>query len=1164
MSTQTLTLPAWVQPVGKGNQTVYRIRPLFQLRPETEHRRFERAITLFSREIRQYLQYTNSNRNELDSILWLGFHPDLTHQTIPLQFRSGSREVNGNFSVVTYELQGQKIVCLPGVDNHMFIAHKDESGKVRLAEQTEAVLQDLFRNKRHKFGKDWNPEETYAKSGEFITTVDVSVSIKPASFPFACSCFPQASSLLGGGDVFDGAEEIEKVAQDLNQLYPYELQRAYSQSHLVSQIQQLLFQKENVPLVLIGSLGVGKTTLLHEVVYQHMEQHQKKEFFRVEKVWHLDPVRVIAGMSIVGMWQKRFEAILQHAIHRLDDHGKKTDKIFIDNPVALLRVGKSSGSNLHLGALLKSYLEQQELQVILEATPEEWGLLQELDRNFTDLFTIIRVSPTTPEQTARIAVYCRAQLEQEHACQIENLALQQIFTLQRSFLHHKSLPGGVIDLMTQITTKYRHQKITAQDVMTEFGASFQLNHHMFDRSIRLDAKEVRSFMEQRLIGQPEAVDSLVDTVHLIKSGLNDRNKPVSAFLFVGPTGVGKTQAAKVLTQYLFRSEDSMIRFDMNEFIEPHAVTRLIGDLHQPEGQLTGRVRHRPFCVLLLDEIEKAHNKVHDLLLQLLGEGRLTDALGRTVNFTNCIVIMTSNVGAREAGKVVGFGDKTTQAAGQYQKAMRSIFRPEFINRIDRVITFAKLRLEDVMGIARLQMEELLQREGFLRRTTILSVSPDALEQVAQRGFDPELGGRALKRAIEKELTVLAAEQMVQIDANHPILFEIGAQAGQLQPRITPLLPLPASTSWQAPKPPPHHTLQSSLQQLLLLTEQTIEDINHAIDQQKILETSDSTNPGEIYLFRERVLDLKHELQELFWDMKVPLSENAPGYKTALKKTSERWGVPVHNIRDYMSYLHLVEFLHDMQTTAIKAMERSQTEYLQFFLQLAYHRFFAQSILSFQQSRVFLHIESLVKARGQLQIAHLSQEYRNTLTDLGFPPHIHEKQDKTACTLFLQGPRLDTLLQGEHGIHMYYSAFQPPVPLQVTVGILPPDVSEESFAHQLFYPESSTPQTSAASAHDPLPPQVTQPQPSSPTPNHSGHSSDRLNHSSDHFVLRLYTLRSLQSHDAKNGTITDLRTGWINQLDLNTADWLLLFYAGLPKEERISLECIDISDTQKGH
>ncbi|MEK7253232.1 MAG: AAA family ATPase, partial [Bacteroidota bacterium] len=399
---------------------------------------------------------------------------------------------------------------------------------------------------------------------------------------------------------------------------------------------------------------------------------------------------------------------------------------------------------------------------------------------------VMRLQEPDLPTAIRIVLHNRRSLELENDCNITVPAISQLFTIHRNFLKNRALPGSVMKMLAQIAAKYRQRKVDAPEVREEFKATSGLEERIFDEETKLEKEEIRQALETELVGQPAAVAALADTVHLIKAKLTDRNRPLGSFLFIGSTGTGKTHAAKQLCKLLLGNEDSLLRFDMNEYLDPGALHRLIGDPHNPEGQLTGKVRYRPFSVILLDEIEKAHPKIHDLLLQMLDDARLTDSLGRTVDFSNTIIIMTSNLGAREAAQQLGFKIGERDESSVFRKAVENFFRPELVNRIERIVIFNPLTFNEVQKIAQLQIRELLQREGFVRRTTIVNVSPDALDWVARRGFDAKMGGRALKRQIERDLTLLSAEQLLQTPPGTPVIFDILLENNQLQPRITPL------------------------------------------------------------------------------------------------------------------------------------------------------------------------------------------------------------------------------------------------------------------------------------------------------------------------------------------------------------------------------------------
>ncbi len=284
---------------------------------------------------------------------------------------------------------------------------------------------------------------------------------------------------------------------------------------------------------------------------------------------------------------------------------------------------------------------------------------------------------------------------------------------------------------------------------------------------------MRDKLQAQVVGQTEAVEALADVVSVAKARLNDPDRPLAAFLFLGPTGVGKTECAKAIARTLFGEADRLLRFDLNEYNQPGAAARLVGTFSQPEGLLTSAIRRQPFAVVLLDEIEKADPEVFDLLLQLLGEGRLTDSLGRTADFTSALIVMTSNLGVREAEGNLGFVPEADRSFA-YTRAAERFFRPEFFNRLDRVIPFRKLVPEEMGRIARRLVAEVLSREGFAQRKCVLNVAPDALDRVVRAGYDPALGARAMKRAVERELTQPAAARLAALDVNEFTVVTVNA------------------------------------------------------------------------------------------------------------------------------------------------------------------------------------------------------------------------------------------------------------------------------------------------------------------------------------------------------------------------------------------------------
>ena len=296
-------------------------------------------------------------------------------------------------------------------------------------------------------------------------------------------------------------------------------------------------------------------------------------------------------------------------------------------------------------------------------------------------------------------------------------------------------------------------------------------------------------------GQDHALDAFIDSLVLLKARLNDPRRPLATFLLVGPTGVGKTQSAKTLARFLFGSEERLLRFDMNEYVDGDAVARLTGTLREPEGLLTSAIRRQPFAVVLFDEIEKAAPEVFDLLLAVLDEGRLSDALGRVADFTNAVILLSSNLGTRDARSRLGFGSATATGDDVYVGAAEKFFRPEFYNRLDRVIPFRKLAREELEKIARQLLDSVLGRDGLRRRKCLLRVAPEAMSRLVELGHHPELGARALKRTVEREVAQPLARRLSGIAPGAATVAELSFGGGELRLRLRELQPAPRTISW---------------------------------------------------------------------------------------------------------------------------------------------------------------------------------------------------------------------------------------------------------------------------------------------------------------------------------------------------------------------------------
>lgn len=1091
----SLNIPTLVQNIEVDNKSSYYLRPLFMHYPVATHRRFEMAMSQFQKEVKQTFKGFVLSRYNLDGLLWFQFHPELKYRNPVFSFNMGKQYVNGNISMVNFDLQGYTFVCLPSINNYMFMVEKDKSKRVNLIEKTEEVIQQLFRKLKKEQGKEFDPNIYFSREKEFITSVRVNVNIGYGGFKFEQTQDNWFFSRLHNNQNFIGAVEIEKVGYDLNSNYPSQLRRAYYQDDLVNQLYKIIYQPENTPIALVGKEGVGKHTIIQEVIWRYESKYYGARKGGKQRMWHLDPTRVIAGMSIVGMWQKRFEAILKY-IKKPSETAKRSDKLVVDNVVAMLRIGKSSQNDMTLSDVLKPYLEKRQLQMVIVATPEEWKVLQEQDRRFSDLFQVIRLQEPSPEMAVKIVLQQRKALELENACEITIQAIDQIFTIQRNYLKHKALPGAVMKLLTQLAVKYKFQEVDVPEVREEFETFSGLKERIFDTTHTFEENEVQKAIARELVGQPDAVNTLANLVHTIKAKLTDKSKPLGSFMFIGPTGVGKTQAAKVLCHYLMGNEDSLMRFDMNEYIDGSSVQRLIGDYNNPEGQLTGKVRYRPFGIVLLDEIEKAHPKVHDLLLQVLDDGRLTDSLGRTVDFSNTIIIMTSNVGAREVDWQISIGQQGKDDAAVYRKALEKRFRPEFINRIDKVVIFNSLEIEHILNIARLQIKELLKRDGFVRRTTILNISQDALEWVARRGFDAKMGGRALKRQIERDLTTLSAEQLISNYSDSPIIFDILYQENNLVPRITTLdFVEPLEEEW-IPFLPDETQGKSFYRKLLYAVESLEEQIKQYEDEMNvnrseviIINGQGSDFNWQYFDFKDKVAENKEQIRTIMLGFKDRYFKNPPAIPLRLKtgylyqRRFETSRAVRQNIKDRLFQQEALKEINEGYQYGAAEWDSMKTEFIDTYLNVAFLQLFARGVFKEETQKVTLHFKSCITGMGKKEIEFLAKQFEALLKQLEISHELAENHEQ----IIAEGHSLTDLLSGEVGIHLFYRSHENPLPVKVTLELENQKIIE------------------------------------SPAQ-----------------VIRIYD---------RSNTLTDLRTGFTNDANITVEEFKLLLYAGIEEDLR---------------
>ena len=738
-----LTLPLSVHSA----EGMFTVRPLFFAAPSAQSPKLERALHKLTRLLREDLHFLGKQLRH-DVLARYTFNPELEVRRLDVAIELRRRTAKCRLLFVQFEAIDRRLAFSPSLPDVWFDVPRGRSLESRAAE----VLTEHFRKREREDEEAFKPPENFALEGTaWIHPHEI--EIHPV--PKRADANEILRMFLGPKGTVDGERELFRVGRCLDYLYPDDLDRVLLRDAEVAELTRLLNSTDRRPVLLLGPSLVGKTALIHETV--HRAVHERKDRHKIQNLtFLLAPQRLISGMSYVGQWENRLLAILKEA-------KKKNHLLFFDDFLGLYHAGATSQSDLSVAHVLKPYVERREVRLVAEMTPETFRVLRERDRGFADLFHVLPLRESNDDQTLRILVTTQRDLEGREKCRFGVDILPTAIDLQRRYARRLAFPGKVCQFLRRLAVKHHDKDVTRKDVLSEFHLQSGLSLSFLDGQARLAREQIVEALAERIIGQHAALDAAADVIAIAKARLNDPERPLGTLLFLGPTGVGKTQCAKAIAGYLFGSPDHLLRFDMNEFVEPGSAARLVGTFYQPEGLLTSAVRRRPFAVILLDEIEKAHPEVFDLLLQVLGEGRLTDAHGRLADFTNTIVILTSNLGVRESQGRFGIrsGDAGEVDSSVFVQAAERFFRPEFFNRLDRVVPFGPLTRDDIWKIAQGLIGDVLQREGLVRRKCLLQVEEDVLERIVDKGFDPKFGARALKRAIERHLTQTVAARVAE-------------------------------------------------------------------------------------------------------------------------------------------------------------------------------------------------------------------------------------------------------------------------------------------------------------------------------------------------------------------------------------------------------------------
>ena len=721
--------------------------------------------------VRKHIQNLNREglTRELADLAWC---PEVNGRNLKFHMILRRRTAQMRVFAAVFSAVDRRIAVVPTLRDFWFEIPPGKS----LTAYAEEVFTHYFRQEEKAGADGLQPERACIEGKIWLHTIDLDEPAFRGALPK-----PEATGFaaLFESRPMSGAAELDATSQNLNALYPDELPRAILRDSEVAELKRLLAEPVRRPVLLLGASQIGKTALLQEVVWQRVHERKKKHS-RKRNVWLLSPQRLISGMMYVGQWEERLLAILQEA--------KKRDHVLVfEDVLGLYFAGQSANSTLSMAEMLKPHLERQEIRLVAEMTPEAFRLLQERDRGMADLFHVIRVQELQEAETLQVMLATIRRLEMFTGSRFESEVIQAVMEIQKRYAPGRCFPGKAVRMLTTLASRNPKQRIDRQKVLDHFRSHSGLDRDFLDPRLRLNRREITSALNKLVFGQPQAVEALADAIGVAKAQLNEPGRPLANFLFVGPSGVGKTEAAKAAATYLYGSPERLLRFDMNEYVEAFAVPRLIGNAHQPEGLLTQAIRRQPFCVLLLDEIEKAHPELFDLLLQVLGEGRLTDALGRTVDFSYVMVILTSNLGVREATQSLGFdAEANASRANHYESAVQKFFRPEFFNRIDRVVPFSTLGDEELREIADRVLNDILDRDGLHQRRCVLDVSPAATERVVAMGRDPLLGARTLKRQLEEKISQPVARKLAAMPPGLPSVVRLRDMDDELQVEATVL------------------------------------------------------------------------------------------------------------------------------------------------------------------------------------------------------------------------------------------------------------------------------------------------------------------------------------------------------------------------------------------
>ncbi|GAA5422064.1 MAG: ATP-dependent Clp protease ATP-binding subunit [Tetragenococcus halophilus] len=644
----------------------------------------------------------------------------------------------------------------------------------------------------------------------------------------------------------EGTPTLDSLARDLTKLAREKrLDPVVGRNKEVKRLIQILSRRTKNNPALVGEPGVGKTAIA-EGLAQKINNGEVPQDIQSKRLMMLDIGALVAGTKYRGEFEDRMKKI----IDEIYQDGQII--LFIDELHTLIGAGGAEGA-IDASNILKPALARGELQTIGATTSDEYQKYIEKDSALERRFARVQVDEPTPDDAVEILGGLRARYEKHHNVEITDEALRACVQFSVRYINGRQLPDKAIDLMDESAAKVRldqsdevSETAVVQDQLLEVteekeaairnqdfekAASLRKQEQALNKQLQevsykeakaasgftdkvteedvaavvsqwtgvpleqMEKKESQRLLDlekdlhERVVGQDEAVNAVARSIRRARSGLKDPNRPIGSFMFLGPTGVGKTELAKTLAESMFGEEDALIRLDMSEYMEKYSTSRLIGSPpgyvgYDEGGQLTEKVRSKPYSVILLDEVEKAHPEVFNTLLQVLDDGQLTDSKGRSVDFRNTILIMTSNIGAREIREETNVGFNVVDVKQDHEAMQKRIleelkkaFRPEFLNRVDETIVFRSLEKDEIHEIVKIMSKSVVKRME--EQDIQLKITPAAIDVIGEAGFDPEYGARPIRRALQKEIEDRLSEALLSGEIYFGSRVTIGASKGKI-------------------------------------------------------------------------------------------------------------------------------------------------------------------------------------------------------------------------------------------------------------------------------------------------------------------------------------------------------------------------------------------------